>query len=104
MPIRYTTSTEEFVIDGLDLTGYEVIVSLSQDLVELEGKASSVTYDGNSTHVFLPLTQEQSAMFYEGDVYAQINWVTPDGIRDATLKTKVEWYDNLLDRVMTYGQ
>lgn len=100
MAIRFTTPTEEFIINGVDLTACDVTVNLSQGMHKLELKPIAVTYDGINTHVFVVLTQEQSGRFWKGIVKVQINWITVDGDRDATLEAELRWHDNLLDRVI----
>ncbi len=103
MATQYTTPTEEFVIEGIDLTGFDVWVSFQQGRRELDIKAD-VTSDGTDTTASVSLTQEQTAGFKPGKVAVQVNWVTPEGQRDATEKGEVAWYSNLLERVVEYGE
>lgn len=101
--IRYTTPTDELIVKGVDLTGCEVWASYRQRSKKLDVKADSVTYDGTDTTILVPLTQEQTGAFCCGQVAIQVNWLTPEGARDATTIKSVEVGGNLLDRVMEYG-
>lgn len=101
--IQYTTPTDVCVVHGIDLTGCDVWVSYQQRKAELDVKASSVTYDGEDSTVSVELTQEQTAKFKAGTVEMQVNWVTPQGKRDATTKKSQEVLVNLLERVVEYG-
>lgn len=100
MAIRYTTPTEHLVIKGVDLSACEVMVSMSQGVRQLDLVADDVTYDGSDTHIYLHLSQAQSATFFKGNVRVQVNWISPDGKRDATLEGDIPWHGNLLDKVV----
>ena len=101
--IQYTTPTDELVVKGVDLTGYEVWASYRQRSKKLDVQAQSVTYDGEDTTLLIPLTQEQTGAFCCGQVAVQVNWLTPEGARDATTIKTIDVGGNLLDRVMEYG-
>ena len=98
--IRFTTPTEHLVIRGIDLSQCHVMVSMSQGTRQLDLVANDVTYDGSDTHIYLTLSQAQSATFFKGEVRAQVNWISPDGKRDATLEAVIPWHGNLLDKVV----
>lgn len=95
--IRYTTPTHEHRIKGIDLSGCEVWVSYEQGLAEVNAKAS-VEFDGTDSIATVSLTQGETARFREGTVYVQINWVWPNGKRDATVKKELPMLGNLLER------
>ena len=101
--IRYTTPTDELKVKGVDLSGYEVWASYRQRGRKLDVNATDVTFDGTDTTILVQLTQEQTGAFCAGSVSIQVNWLTPDGYRDATTIKTVEVGANLLDRVMEYG-
>lgn len=103
MTIRYTTPTLELRIEGIDLTECELLVTFSQGTQRLDVTPSNVTYDG-STHILVDLSQEQTAMFFDGPVNAQVNWIDVAGNRDATKIASLEWHGNLLNRVVHHGQ
>ncbi len=81
--IQYTTPTHEFVVEGIDLSGCEVWVSYAQKGISVDVQASSVTYDDPDTTVEVDLTQEQTGKFQSGQVQVQLNWLYPNGKRDA---------------------
>ena len=98
--IRFTTPTEHLVIRGIDLSQCHVMVSMSQGTRQLDLVAEDVTYDGSDTHIYVHLSQEQSSTFFNGNVNVQVNWISPDGKRDATLEGSLPWHGNLLDKVV----
>lgn len=95
--IRFTTPTHEHIVKGIDLSGCEVWVSYEQGLSEVNAKAT-VEFDGTDSTVTVSLTQKQTARFHEGAVQVQINWLYPNGKRDATGKKELQMLDNLLER------
>lgn len=101
--IRYTTPTQELVLNGADLTGCDVYVSYQQGLIGVDVEADSVEYANGKTTVTVSLTQKQSSKFRAGKVGVQVNWIYPNGKRDATTKKEIDVIGNLLDRVVAYG-
>lgn len=87
--IRYTTPTYELVIDGVDLTGFDVFVTFSQhgDTVTLENPSFTVE-DGNTT-IMCSLTQKQTAGFRAGMMDVQVNWADASHNRCATIVKQV---------------
>ena len=64
----------------------------------------SLTTDAHGSTVEVHLTQAQTGMFWYGEeVAVQVNWLTPEGARDATTIKTINVGGNLLDRVMEYG-
>ena len=80
--IRYTTPTKTVKVKGIDLTGYDVTVSIRQVIgatqnaheVDIGGDAVSMLLDGSDTDVTFTLTQEQSGGFARGWVEIQVNY------------------------------
>lgn len=101
--IRYTTPTDVLVVKGLDLSSFDVWVSYQQKTRELDVKASSVTFDGTDSTVEVNLTQEQTGLFKKGSIQVQVNWISQDGNRDATFASEEMVVDNLLEKVIDYG-
>ena len=109
--IRYTTPALEFDVEAVDLTeNLDVYVSLEQGCVELEKKnadltMTAVTHDNiTDTHIVAVLTQEESAKFsFKSPVRIQVNYIGSDGIRGATEQKTIPVMENLLDRVIAYG-
>lgn len=93
--IRYTTPTHEHKVKGIDLSGCDVWVSYQQGQANLNCRAE-VEYDGEDSLVTVSMTQAETARFREGVVSVQINWLYPNGRRDATTRKDMEVLDNLL--------
>lgn len=101
--IQYTTPTNKHVVKGIDLTGCDVWVSYEQGKRELDMKAADVAFDGEDTTITVRFTQGQTASFKVGEAKVQVNWVYPDGTRDATGQKSVRIEPNLLNREVEYG-
>lgn len=102
--IEWTTPTHRHVVRGIDLSAYDVYVSYRQGRTELSIAADSVEYDAGEgdTTVTVSLTQKQTGQFRAGTAKVQINWVTPDGKRDAVLVKSVEVDENLMQKEVRY--
>lgn len=100
--IQWTTPTHVHTVRGVDLSAYDVYVTYKQGRSELTIPAQSVTHDGTDTTVTVQLTQRQTGSFKAGTVKVQINWVTPDGNRDAVLVKSVEVDENLMAKEVGY--
>lgn len=109
--IKYTTPTIPLVVEGVDLTqSLDVYVTLEQTGVELTKKGTDLiitttTHDQvTDTNITFRLTQEETAAFnLHGRVQIQVNWIDSAGVRDATEIKSVPVMQNLLDRVIQYG-
>lgn len=101
---RYTTPTLEFEF-GLDLTNARLWLSIEQeDGVKIDKEVESFTVDQNVTSFSVTLTQEETAQFKpKKSVTIQLNYIFPDGSRDASSMTVVSTYDNLLNEVKRYA-
>lgn len=107
--INYTTPTLSLTVEGVDLTPHNVYVSLEQGTHELHksGNDLVVTTDTHGqttdTIITLTLTQEESASFnVNKSVNVQVNFITADGVRDATEIKTISVMRNLLDEVIGY--
>lgn len=100
--IQWTTPTHVHTVRGVDLTGFDVYVSYKQGRNELTIPAGEVAHDGTDTTVTVRLTQKQTGSFKAGTVKVQINWVTPEGNRDAVLVKSVEVDENLMAKEVGY--
>lgn len=108
--INYTTPVIALTVEDRDLTDKDVYVSLEQVTLEQ-------TYTGNrlqlqtatvgqrtDTNINILLTQEESAAWdFNKSVRVQVNWISAQGIREATNKATIPVMENLLDRVIQYG-
>ena len=108
--IRYTTPTQTIKVKGIDLTGYDVTVSLRQLIgvtqnaheVDIGGDAVSLALDGSDTAVTFTLTQEQSGGFVRGWVDVQVNYGSGD-TRMASSVTSLYMERNLLTQVVEFA-
>lgn len=101
--IRYTTPTITLTINAVIPEGAKAIVSLRQKKIQLD---KEVTYDrgDKTTTLIAELSQSESAKFASSEpVLVQVNWITPDGERNATKVASVVAFDNLLDKVISYA-
>ena len=101
--IRYTTPTITLTINAVIPEGAKAIVSLRQKKIQLD---KEVTYDrgDKTTTLIVELSQSESAKFDASEpVLVQVNWITPDGDRNATKVASVVAFDNLLDKVISYA-
>lgn len=101
--IRYTTPTHEHVVNGVDLTGCHVVVSYEQRNDRIEVQAKSVRYENDQSVVTVSLTQRQTGRLRAGKAKAQINWIYPDGTRNATTCKEIDILENILAREVKYG-
>ena len=108
--INYTTPTITLTVEGVDISANDIYVSLEQGPLELTktGNDIIVTTDTHDqvtdTIIKLTLTQEESAAFNFGkSVSVQVNYISSDGVRDATEIKTVSVMRNLLDEVISYG-
>lgn len=100
---QFTTPTHTIRLKGVDLTGDNVYVTYTQGRTELEVTEVGVALDGEDTVLTVELTQEQTGGFaYQRTVEVQVNWVTPDGKRDATRIKTIPVDRNNLDRQVEY--
>lgn len=108
--INYTTPTISLTVEGVDLSGMDVYVSLEQGQKELTKTGGSLIIEPiigtgtTDTSIVFALTQEESASFDFGkSVSVQVNFINASGVRDATEIKAVPVMRNLLDEVIAYG-
>lgn len=100
---RFTTPTKTIRVEGVDLTPYDMIVSLRQSVrgrpnaheVDIGLDGLTVEADGDDTLITLTLTQEQTGGFVPGEVEYQVNYGA-DTARMATLVGSLTMGRNLL--------
>lgn len=100
--IRYTTPTHTHIVDDVDLTGCDVYVSYKQGSREAHFPADEVVLEDGNSKITVDLSQKQTGGFKAGKVSVQINWIYPDGRRDAVASKTIEVLDNLLAKVVYY--
>ena len=113
MPYSYTTPTIPLIVEGFDLSELEVWVTVFQYANQQRSRTRTVTiedddlaektYSSGTSTVKVTLTQEQSAKFHTGQVYAIINWMDSGGTRWAFDPVSIPWRDNALDQILTGG-
>ena len=103
---KYTSPTQQLIIDGIDLTDKSVYVTYSQDNVKLtyhdeDIEVIKVVQDNiTSTLISIYMSQEDTAKFSViKDAEVQVNWLE-DGKRNATSIAKVKINRNLLEEVI----
>lgn len=122
MTRRYTDQTLTLLVRNQNLTtARKVYVTISQyipedtvsnstdslygssayDRKELTIQSNSVTYSNPNTTVIVQISQEQNAMFKEGYVRVQINWIDSAGKRKATIVKKLRHNENLYEEVLS---
>lgn len=104
--INYTTPTISLTVEGVDLTGQDIYVTIEQGSHELtkSGADLTVAYADPDTTIEFNLTQEESASFaYSRSAQVQVNWISQNGVRGATTIAQVSVLKNLLDEVIEYG-
>jgi hypothetical protein len=104
--INYTTPVIKLMVEGIDLTGYDVYVTLEQGQKELTKSGTdliiqAVTVGQNTdTEIDFSLTQEESGSFdFNRTVSIQVNWIS-SGVRSATDIKTIPVMRNLLDEVI----
>lgn len=104
--INYTTPSISLIVEGVDLTGMDVYVTIEQGCLEMTKSGSDLIIDteGEDTSIIFMLTQEESAKFnYNASASIQVNFISADGVRDATEIRRIDVLRNLLDKVVQYG-
>lgn len=97
---RYTTPSIMLTVKGVDLTTYDVYVTITQGSSSVTVENPDAQRVGCNTVLTIGLTQEQSAQFSAGMASVQVNWVDIAGNRDATVIKHVPIGTNLLEGVI----
>ena len=105
--INYTTPTISLVVEGIDITGQSIYVTLEQGSQELTKTGTDLTVSTETiqqvtnTTISFMLTQEESASFdFNKNVSVQVNWISSQGVRAATEIKNIPVMRNLLDQVL----
>lgn len=107
--VRGTTPDFILTIDGLDLTGQTVFVTIKQRPVEItktnDDLTITVVTSGTkpNSEIEVLLSQEETLSLREGDAEVQVRWIGADGYADATETATFDVYKVLLERVIEYG-
>lgn len=107
--IRYTTPTKTIRVKGLDITGYDVVVSFRQTLGTSENAHRidvtdpETSFDGTDTLVTVTLTQAQTGGFASGAVSYQVNYGLGTS-RNATTVGQFHMARNLYSGEMEFAE
>ena len=104
--IRYTTPLLILRVPT-KIEDADVFVTIKQNSVVISQKIDydDISYDDETTVINVFLNQEQTSQFHANTFASiQVNWITSDGQRDATIKKKIDITDNLLDREIQYDE
>lgn len=84
--IRGTTPSHILTIEGYDLTGTRIYVTLSsgRSKVTKTNEDLTVSYENETTSILLFLTQEDTLGLPTGTAEIQVRWIDSDGIAQAT--------------------
>ena len=104
--INYTTPTITLTVEGVNISAFDIFVTLEQGKTELTKTGAELTIStetvGQITNTIISfmLSQKESASFdYSRYVDVQVNWFN-NGTRNATEIERIEVMRNLLDRVI----
>lgn len=104
--INYTTPTITLTVENVDISAFDVFVTLEQGKTELTKSGADlnitteVVSQNVNTIIAFTLSQTESASFdYSRYVNVQVNWIK-NGIRLATEIETIEVMRNLLDQVI----
>lgn len=100
---QWTTPTEELTVEGVDLTGCDVWVSITQGARTVEVRNPQMETDGTDTTLYVELTQAQTGRLKVGKAEVQVNWLDAADKRNATETVVVDVTKNLLRRVVNHG-
>ena len=92
---RGTTPTIEININGVDMsTISEWYITISQDDLKLTKTNADIVIEG--TLIMIPLTQEETMQFRQGEAFIQIRAVTTEGLRIASHIQKLDDIERIL--------
>ena len=104
--INFTTPTIDLTVEGLDLSSYDVYVTLEQVGKKLTKSGNDLNIETETvgqktnTNISFDLTQTESAMFnYKLGVDVQVNYIK-GGVRKATDIEHIAVMKNLLNEVI----
>lgn len=99
---RWTTPQMTLLVKGVDITAYDVYVTIRQwnNEITVSGDDLAMTATSDGTEITLMLTQEQAgSLNVKKFAQVQVNYMVGD-VRNATEIANVNIYDNLLDEVI----
>ena len=105
MVVRGTTPGFVLEIEGYDLSGCSVIVTIERSTQEinLTGNRLSISYSDETSSIAFRLTQEETLKLTKGVADIQVKFIDSNGIALATEKAQFEVCPALYEEVITYG-
>lgn len=102
--IRGTTPPFTLTIDGWDLTGMTIYVTLEQGATQLTLTNDRLTLAGDETgtDILFTLTQAETLAFAAGFVHVQVRFIDTLGRARATLSAEIRVDPILLDGEIEY--
>lgn len=103
---RYTSPTQELIIEDMDLSSADIYVTYRQGSVNMTFSGDDIEVslitdnDRTDTLIQVYLSQNDTAKFSVGEASVEVNWIL-DGQRNATSIDKFEIKDNLLKEVIS---
>lgn len=103
--IRGTTPDYVLTLDGVDLTGQTVYVTIGQGKARLTktGDELSVSVDDTGSAIAFSLSQEDTLGLSAGSASVQVRFIDSDGAAQATEKAVLNIEDVLLEKVIEYA-
>lgn len=103
--IRGTTPDYLLTLDGVDLAGQTVYVTIGQGHRKLTktGDDLTVTTDEHGSSIAFSLSQEDTLGLSAGSASVQVRFIDSDGVAQATEKAVLTVDDVLLEKVIAYA-
>lgn len=92
---RGTTPTIELNIKGIEMSQIdEWYITIQQDSASLTKTNEDITISG--TVISIPLSQEETMLFKQGEAFVQIRAITNEGLRIASAIRKLDDIERIL--------
>lgn len=103
--IRGTTPDYLLSIDGYDITGKRVFVTIAQGMRKITktNEELEIRMDGENAKIGLSLTQQDTLGLMVGSADVQVRMIDENGYAEATDIAKINVSRVLLERVITYA-
>ena len=100
--VRGTTPDYVLTLEGIDLTGKTVLVTIKQQLrqMTLTGDRLSISTEAEGSAVAFRLTQEETLRLSEGTAEVQVRYIGSDNLAWATEIGKIDVKRVLLNEVI----
>lgn len=97
---RYTTPTVTVTVEGVDITGCDVYVTIAQGQHAATFENAPMELVDSDTAISVDMSQCETAGFRPGLAKVQVNWIDEYGKRNALQEGAIAIDGNLLDRVL----